>query len=92
MYNQSDKQIQRIEETYTQISSTHEYVYRQAQADAHTSSDWMQSELMRTANAGQKFTNEVWTAIQLRDQEKANEDTNQETRLLWAETPSSSSR
>jgi len=42
----------------------------------------MQTELMRIANAAQKFTNDVWAAIQLRDQEKTNEDINRDTRLL----------
>ena len=37
---------------------------------------------MRTANTAQKFTNEVWIAIQLRDDEKANEDVNHDTHML----------
>ena len=81
-YDRSDRRIQRIEETYTQITGALEYVYGQAQANARASSDWMQTELMRTANAAQKFTNDVWTAIQLRDQEKTNEDINRYTRIL----------
>jgi len=82
-YDRSDKRIQRIEETYTQILGALEYVYGQAQANAWASSEWMQTELMRTANAAQKFTNDVGAAIQMRDQEKTNEDINRDTCILW---------
>lgn len=81
-YDRSDKRIQCIEETYTQITGGIEYVYGQAQANARASSDWMQTELMRTTNAAQKFSDDIWAAIQLRDQEKTNEDINCDTRLL----------
>jgi len=81
-YDRSDKRIQRIKETYTQILGALEYVYGQAQANAWASSEWMQTELMRTANAAQKFTNDVGAAIQMRDQEKTNEDINQDTCIL----------
>jgi len=81
-YDRSDRRIQCIKETYTQITGALEYVYDQAQANARASSDWMQTELMRTANTAQKFTNDVWAAIQLRDQEKTNEDVNRDTRIL----------
>jgi len=37
---------------------------------------------MRTAIAAQKFSDDVWAAIQLRDQEKTNEDINCDTCLL----------
>ena len=80
--NRSDKRIQRIKETYTQIVGALEYVYEQAQADALTSSERMQMELMRMANTAKTFTNKVWTAIQLRDQEKTNEDISHDTCLL----------
>jgi len=82
VYDQSDKRIQRIEEMYTQITGAIEYVYGQAQANAWASSDWMQTELMRMANAAQKFTNNIRAAIQLRDQWKTNEDINRDTCLL----------
>ena len=44
--------------------------------------EWMQMELMRAAGAAQKFTSDVWAAIIQRDQEKANEDLNRDTRVL----------
>ena len=81
-YHRSDKWIQCIKEMYTQITGAIKYIYGQAQANVWASSHWMQTELMRMANAAQKFTNDVWAAIQLWDQEKTNEDINRDTHLL----------
>jgi len=41
----------------------------------------MQTELMRTASAAQKFTNDVWTAITSRDKDQAEKEGHQITRI-----------
>ena len=43
----------------------------------------MQTELMRTASAAQKFTTDVWTAITTRDKDQAEKEGHQITRITW---------
>jgi hypothetical protein len=59
----SDRQIRTIERNYEVLFEAMRYIYQQAQTDATASHDWMQTELMATANASQDFTLEVWEAI-----------------------------
>jgi len=80
--NRADWGIQCIEQTYSQLVGTLEYVYERVKANVRASSIWMQTELMQVANAAQRFTNNVWAAILQRDQEQANEDVNRDTHIL----------
>ena len=40
-----------------------QYLYAQQEADSTVSHEWIQTELMRTANASQQFTADVWRMI-----------------------------
>jgi len=81
-FDRGDRRIQQIEQNYTLLAGALEHVYNAAQNDTVVASEWMQTELIRAAGAAQKFTSDVWAAIIQRDQEKANEDLNHDTRVL----------
>jgi len=81
-FDRGDRRIQQIEQNYALVAEALEHVYHAAQNDTAIASEWMQTELMRAAGAAQKFTSDVWAAIIKRDQEKANEDLNRDTRVL----------
>ena len=52
-----------------------------AEANTTVSHEWMQTELMCTANAAQKFTTEVWAAITSRDKDQAEKEGHQIIRI-----------
>jgi len=81
-YDRADRRIRRIEQTYGQMRQAIEYVYARMKDDAHTSNEWMRTELMHAANTSRQFSSDVSSEIFRRDQDKANEDTNQDTRIL----------
>jgi len=43
----------------------------------------MQTELIHTASAAQKFTTDVWTAITARDRDQAEKEGHHVTRMTW---------
>lgn len=81
-YDRSDCQIQKIEQTYGQITAILEYIFKAAQADTVASYEWLQMELVHTANAAEKFTSDVWSAIIQQDAKKANKEANWDTYVL----------
>ena len=63
------------------LSQALEYVYKTAEANTTISHEWVQTELMRTASAAQKFTTDVWTAITSRDKDQTKKEGHQITRI-----------
>jgi len=81
VYNRADRRIVAIEWNYHLLTQALEYVYKTAEANTTVSHEWMQTELMRTASAAQKFTIDVWTAITACDKNQAEKDGHQVTRI-----------
>jgi len=63
------------------LSQALKYVYKTAEANTTVSHEWMQTELMRTTSAAQKFTTDVWTAITSRNKDQAEKEGHQITRI-----------
>jgi len=82
-YNRANRLIIAIECNYHLLSQALEYVYKMAEANTTVSHKWMQTELIRTASAAQKFTTDVWTAITSRDKDQAEKEGHQITRIMW---------
>jgi len=82
-YNRADRRIIAIERNYHLLSQALEYVYKTAKDNTTVSHEWMQTELMRTASAAQKFTTNVWTAITSRDKDQTKREGHQITRITW---------
>jgi len=80
-YDRADRRIVAIERNYQLLTQALEYVYKTAEANTTVSHEWMQTELIRTASAAQKFTTDVWTAITARDRDQAEKEGHQITRI-----------
>jgi len=80
-YDRADRRIVAIERNYHLLTQAPKYVYKTAEANTTVSHEWMQTELMRTACAAQKFTADVWTAITSRDKDQAEKEGHQITRI-----------
>jgi len=81
-YDRPDRRIVAIEWNYHLLTQALEYVYKMAEANTTVSHEWMQTELMRTASAAQKFTTDVWTAITACDKDQAEKEGHQITRII----------
>jgi len=81
-YDRANSRIRRIEQTYGQMRQAIEYVYARMKDNTHTSNEWIRTELMHVANASRQFSSNVWSEIFRRNQDKVNEDTNWDTRIL----------
>jgi hypothetical protein len=80
----TDRRIRRIEQAYDTLYRGTLYIYQQTERQQNTSHEWIQSELMRAANAYQTFSREVWQAIMERTTEadpRANHQATQIVRL-----------
>jgi len=62
-FDQNDRRIHLIEQSYATLFQSLQYIYKQAKADVGASYEWMQTELMVVTNAAQQFTVELWQAI-----------------------------
>jgi len=82
-YDRADWRIIAIERNYHLLLQAREYVYKTAEANATVSHEWIQTELMRTTSAAQKFTADIWTAITSRDKDQAEKERHQITRMTW---------
>jgi len=80
-YDRADRRIIAIERNYQLLTQALEYVYKTAKANTTVSYEWMQTELIRTTSAAQKFTADVWTAITSRDKDLAEKEGHQITRI-----------
>jgi len=80
-YDRAERRIVAIERNYQLLTQAVEYVYKTAEANTTVSHEWVQTELMRTASAAQKFTVDVWTAITARDKDQAEKEGHQVTRM-----------
>jgi len=80
-YDRADRRIIAIERNYHLLTQALEYVYKTDEANTTVSHEWMQTELMRTASAAQKFTTDVWTAITACDKDQADKEGHQITRI-----------
>jgi len=87
VYDRADRRIVAIERNYQLLTQALEYVYRTAEANTMVSHEWMQTELMRTAGAAQKFTADVWVAITSRDKDLAEKEAHQATRVTRLNDP-----
>jgi len=58
-YDRADRRIVAIERNYNLLMQALEYIYKTAEANTTVSHEWIQTELMRTASAAQKFTTDV---------------------------------
>jgi len=81
-YDRANRRIIAIERNYHLLSQANEYIYKMAEANATVSHEWMQTALMRTASAAQKFTTDVWTAITSRDKDQGEKEGHQITRIM----------
>ena len=80
-YDRADRRIVAIERNYKLLTQALEYVYQTAEANTTVSNKWMQTELMRTASAAQKFTADMWSAITSRNKDLAKKEAHQATRV-----------
>jgi len=71
-----------IEWNYQLLTQALEYVYKTAEANTTVSHEWMQTKLMRTASAAQKFTADIWTAITARNKDQEEKEGHQVTRII----------
>jgi len=82
VYDWANRQIVTFERNYHLLTQAIEYFYKTAEANTSVSHEWMQTELMRTASAAQKFTTDVWTAITSRDKDQTKREGDHITRIM----------
>jgi len=70
-----------IKRNYQLLTQALEYVYKTAKVNTTVSHEWMQTELMRTPSAAQKFTTDIWTAITSHDEDLTEKEGHQVTRM-----------
>jgi hypothetical protein len=78
----TDRRIRRIEQAYDTLYRGTLYVYQQTERQQNASNEWIQSELMRAANAYQTFSREVWQAIMERTTETDMRSNHQATQIV----------
>ena len=62
-FDRTDLEVMEIERNYQVLCEAVHYLYSQQEADSTASNEWIQTELMRAANASQQFTADVWRTI-----------------------------
>jgi len=62
-FDRTDLEVIEIERNYQVLYEAVQYLYAQQDADSTVSHEWIQTKLMRTANASQQFTADVWRTI-----------------------------
>jgi len=62
-FDRTDLEVIEIERNYQVLCEAVQYLYAQQEADSTASHEWIQTERMRTANASQQFTADVWRMI-----------------------------
>jgi len=62
-FDRTDLEVIKIECNYQVLCEVVPYLYAQQEANSTASHEWIQTELMRTANDSQQFTADVWRKI-----------------------------